>query len=299
LLPLVLVFCNEEEELAPPVDRLAGVVMVATVVALAALAVDAALADGDDVVDVVDTLSFFWLDMVATTRSAEPNTPCLSTQTHARSSHTTTVMYLQPNRYDLNLAVVVGYDLLLPTRPRNTHVHNHAGVWRVPSFFCVVETFDKLERIDFALLPTNRNSLASVAQQPTCATMQPRRNRSTRRCTAAESLPTTATMPLRQRVASLRVVVAAMVVVVVSLPNHCVGTAEIDVSAECRLNTATLARCVAPGVRRRIVTTFLIPTLIVHMMTPSSSPLAWSGARSISHSPTPSVKSFASTTSDI
>jgi len=53
-------------------------------------------------------------------------------------------------------------------------------------------------------------------------------------------------MPLRQRVASLRVVVAAMVVVVVSLANHGVGTAEIDVSAECRLNTATLARCVAP-----------------------------------------------------
>jgi hypothetical protein len=68
LLPLVLVFCDEEEELAPPVDRLAGVVVVATLVALAVLVVDAALTDGDDVVDVDDTLSFFWLDMVATTR---------------------------------------------------------------------------------------------------------------------------------------------------------------------------------------------------------------------------------------
>jgi hypothetical protein len=64
LLPLVLVFCDEEEELAPPVGRLAGVMVVAMVVALAVLVVDA-LADGDGVVDVDDTLSFFWLDMVA------------------------------------------------------------------------------------------------------------------------------------------------------------------------------------------------------------------------------------------
>jgi len=120
LLPLVLVFCDEEEELAPPVDRLAGVVVVATLVALAVLVVDAALTDGDDVVDVDDTLSFFWLDMVAVDRhaqmqSAEPNPPCLSTQAHARSSHTSVVMYLQPNRHDLNLAVVVGCDLLPTT----------------------------------------------------------------------------------------------------------------------------------------------------------------------------------------
>ena len=87
MLPLVLVFCDEEEELAPPVDRLAGVVVVAMVVVLAVLAVDAALANGDDVVDVDDTLSFFWLDMVAV---ATTRADAVSSAQHVLPQHTDT-----------------------------------------------------------------------------------------------------------------------------------------------------------------------------------------------------------------